>query len=92
MGLITTLEEEIEIVAADESQTVGSSKSSLDENANRWTFVLPARFIFAIIIFYIFNVVKVYFVISHVDTTVVIPAIYDVSFSHSEMTLFYHLF
>ncbi len=90
MGLITTLEEEIEIVATDESQTVVSSKSSLGENASRWTFVLPTRFIIAIIIFYIFNVVKVYFVISHVDTTVVIPAIYDVSFSHLEMILCLH--
>ena len=78
MDIITTLEEEIEVIAVDEQQLV-SGKGALNDSNRRWKFVLPGRYLLAITAFYIVNVVKVYFVISHVDNTVRIPAIYDVS-------------
>ena len=78
MDIITTLEEEIEVIAVDDQQLVSSGKGALTEN-RRWKFVLPGKYLLAIVAFYIVNVVKVYFVVSHVDSTVKIPAIYDVS-------------
>jgi hypothetical protein len=78
MDIITTLEEEIEVIAVDDNQLV-SGKTSLTDANRGWKFVLPGRYLLAIVAFYIVNVVKVYFVVSHVDSTVKIPAIYDVS-------------
>ena len=77
MELITTLEEEIEVIAVDEQQLI-SGKGALNDSNRRWKFVLPGRYLIAILAFYIVNVVKVYFVVSHVDNTVRVPAIYDV--------------
>ena len=78
MDIITTLEEEIEVIAVDDQQLV-SGKGALNDSNRRWKFVLPGKYLLAILAFYIVNVVKVYFVVSHVDSTVKIPAIYDVS-------------
>ena len=78
MDIITTLEEEIEVIAVDEQQLV-SGKGDLNETNRRWKFVLPGRYLLAIAAFYIVTIVKVYFVVSHVDSTVKIPSIYDVS-------------
>jgi hypothetical protein len=75
---LTTIEEEIENIAIDESQTV-SAKSIMNDASKRWTFILPGKYLLAITLFYIVNVVKVYFVVSHVDRTVIVPSIYDVS-------------
>ena len=77
LEILTTVEEEIENIAVDEKQTV--SAKSIDDNSKRWSFVLSGRYLLAILLFYIVNVVKVYFVISHVDRTVIVPNIYDVS-------------
>jgi hypothetical protein len=79
LEIVTTIEEEIENIAVDEEQAV-SSKSLMNENSRRWSFVLSGKYLFAILIFYIINVVKVYIVVSHVDRTVIVPAIYDVRF------------
>ncbi len=76
LEVLTTLEEEIEVIATDDKQTV-SGKGVLNDNSRRWKFVLPGRYLLAILLFYIVNVIKVYFVISHVDTTVIVPMIYD---------------
>ena len=78
MDIITTLEEETEVIAVDDQQIV-SGKGALNDTNRRWKFVLPGRYLLAILAFYIVNVVKVYFVVSHVDSTVKIPSIYDVS-------------
>jgi hypothetical protein len=85
MDIITTLEEEIEVIAVDDQQLV-SGKGALNDNTRRWKFVLPGRYLIAIVAFYIINVVKVYFVVSHVDSTVLIPTIYDVSELYSGLT------
>jgi hypothetical protein len=77
LEIITAIEEEIEVMATDEANTSGG-KAQANKN-RRWRFVLPGKFLVAIVAFYIVNVVKVYFVVSHVDTTAVIPRIYDVS-------------
>jgi hypothetical protein len=79
MEILTMVEEEIEAIAVDDDQLV-SAKSLANDNGRRWKFILPARYLVAIIIFYIVNVVKIYFVLSHVDSTVVVPTIYDVGF------------
>ncbi len=79
LEVITTIEEEIEVIATDEKQLI-SGKGMVNDNSKRWTFVLPGRYLLAILLFYIVNVIKVYFVVSHVDSTVAIPAIYEVSF------------
>ncbi len=78
MEVLTTVEEEIEGIAVDENQLI-SAKSLTSEMNRRWSFILPAKYLAAIALFYIVNVVKIYFVLSHVDTTVVVPSIYDVS-------------
>jgi hypothetical protein len=64
-------------MATDDSQGA-SGKGGISSQSRRWKFVLPGKYLLAIVAFYIVNVVKVYFVISHVDTTVGIPKIYDV--------------
>jgi hypothetical protein len=78
MDIITTIEEEVEVIAVDDNQLV-SGKGGLNDSGRSWKFVLPGRYLLAIVAFYIVNVVKVYFVISHVDSTVLIPTIYDVN-------------
>ena len=76
LEIITQIEEEIEVMTTDDAQAV--SGKTVAAGQRRWKFVLPGKYLLAIVAFYIVNVVKVYFVISHVDTTVVIPSIYDV--------------
>ena len=77
LDILTTIEEEIELIAVDDKQLI-SGKSIINENARRWKFVLPGRYLMAITLFYIVNVIKVYFVINHVDTTVLVPFIFNV--------------
>ncbi len=77
LDTVTAIEEEIEIMATDDAQAVNNKSGSLDSNKG-WKFVLPAKFLLAIVAFYIVNVVKVYFVVTHVDNTVIIPTVYDV--------------
>ena len=77
LDIVTQVEEEIEVMATDDSHAVSSKGATLGEE-KRWKFILPAKFLIALVAFYIVNVVKVYFVVSHVDNTVVIPTIYDV--------------
>ena len=84
MDIITTLEEEIEVIAIDEQQIV-SGKGALNDANRSWNFVLPGRYLLAIVAFYIVNVVKVYFVVSHVDSTVKIPGIYDVGLQSGQL-------
>jgi hypothetical protein len=79
IDIITQIEEEIEVMAMDDAQA-GSGKTAKTDQ-KRWKFLLPGNYLLAIVAFYIVNIVKVYFVISHVDTTVVIPSIYDVFLS-----------
>ncbi len=79
LEILTTVEEEIENIAVDEKQLI-SAKSIMNENGKGWSFVLPGRYLLAILLFYIVNVIKVYFVVSHVDRTVIVPRTYDVCF------------
>ena len=76
LDALTRIEEEIELLALDETQLV-SSKSVLNSNSSKWTFVLPGRYLLAITFFLILTGVKVFFVLNHVDTTMVIPRIYE---------------
>ena len=76
MDIVTQIEEEIEVMETGDAH--GANKTSNLDTTKGWKFILPARFLLAIVAFYIVNVVKVYFVISHVDKTVIIPNIYDV--------------
>ncbi len=78
LEILTTVEEEIENIAIDEKQLV-SGKSIMNDTGKRWKFALSGRYLLAILLFYIVNVTKVYFVVSHVDRTVIVPSVYDVS-------------
>jgi hypothetical protein len=65
-------------MATNDAQA-GTTKAG-SSSQKRWKFVLPWKYLLAIVVFYIINIVKVYFVVSHVDSTVKIPSIYDVLF------------
>ena len=76
LDILTTIEEEIELLAIDDSQLI-TSKSVLNDTTQKWNFVLSVRYLLAITFFFVLTAVKVYFVVQHVDTTIVIPRIYE---------------
>ena len=79
LEIITTIEEEIELIAVDDKSLI-SGKTSISDSSKRSTFILSGRYLIAIFLFYVINVVKVYFVVNNTNVTVIIPSIYDVGF------------
>jgi hypothetical protein len=58
LDVLTTIEEEIELLALDEASLV-TSKSVLGNTNAKWTFVLPGRYLLAIGFFYVLTAIKV---------------------------------